>query len=304
MEASRIGKGGSLAASIARKVERVFSRLGSYPYFNPGDLEEFGYYRHHFLEALEQIDMRIAAKQLAPVELSGFPRETHFKDFRLNAALFIGSFDPFQMTHLATALRYLANPRSTGNVVFVIPEGGRSSLKPNRSDYAYRLDILNRQLSGVFEPLVVPLDIGKDVDTLDIVRNFLSLFPGAKIEITHLVGSDVIPYAARLMPEDLKAWGEAARSLDVDFNYRIYMVRRREAQGAIQAIKTIRALGVRVDVDRRIVEAPSSTDFRERGAFTIVFPTEQALSHLEILFRYNLNKPWMAAGKDRTESSP
>jgi hypothetical protein len=46
-------------------------------------------------------------------------------------------------------------------------------------------------------------------------------------------------------------------------------------------------------VDRHIVGAPSSTDFRERGAFTIVFPTDDILSHLEVLFRYSLNRPWM-----------
>lgn len=293
MEASRTGKSGSLTASISRKVERVFSRLGEHRYFTEHDLEEFGYYRRHFLEALSGIEERIASGKLSPLDLSGFPREVRFSGYKLSVGLFIGSFDPFQMTHLATALRYLADPRSTGDAVFVIPEGGRSSLKPDRSDYEYRLDIVNRQLKGIFEPLIVPLDLGRDSDTLKIVQDFMALFPGAKIDITHIIGSDVAPFAAKLMEGDLKAWGESARALDVDFAYRMYVMKRRRERASAPAIKAIRDLGVPLVVDRHSIEAPSSTDFREQGAFTIVFPTDEILSHLEVLFRYSLNKPWM-----------
>jgi hypothetical protein len=293
MEASRTGRSGSLTASISRKVERVFSRLGEHRYFTEHDLEEFGYYRRHFLEALTGIEERISSGLLAPLDLSGFPREVRFSGYKLSVGLFIGSFDPFQMTHLATALRYLANPKSTGNAVFVIPEGGESSLKPDRSDYDYRLDILSRQLKGIFEPLIVPLDMGRDADTLKIVQDFMALFPGAKIDITHIIGSDVAPFAAKLMEGDLIAWGEASRELDVDFTYQMYVMQRRRERSSGPAIKAIKSLGVTVEVDRHSIEAPSSTDFRERGAFTIVFPTDEILSHLEVLFRYSLNKPWM-----------
>lgn len=293
MEASRTGRSGSLTASIARKVERVFSRLGDHPYFTTHDLDEFGYYRRHFLDALTGIEDRIASGGLVPLDLSGFPREVRFSGYKLSVALFIGSFDPFQMTHLATALSYLANPKASGNAVFIVPEGGSSTLKPNRSDYDYRLDILSRQLKGIFEPLVVPLDMGREADTLKIVQDFMALFPGAKIDITHIIGSDVAPFAAKLMEGDLKAWGEASRRLDVDFRYGLYVVRRRDSRSADGAIAAIRALGVPVEFDLNVIEAPSSTDFRERGAFTIVFPTDEVLSHLEVLFRYGLNKPWM-----------
>ncbi len=312
MEASRTGRSGSLTASIARKVERVFARLGEYPYFTPHDLDEFGYYRAHFLEALSGIEERIASGSLSPLDLSGFPREVRFSEYKLSVGLFIGSFDPFQMTHLATALRYLANPKSAGNAVFIVPEGGKSRLKPNRSDYDYRLDILTRQLKGIFEPLVVPLDMGRDADTLQIIERFMALFPGARIDITHIIGSDTAPFAAKLMEGDLKSWGEASKRLDVDFTYRMYIVRRYHDRSAVPAIRSIRSMGVRVDVDRHIIGAPSSTDFRERGAFTIVFPTEDILSHLEVLFRYSLNKPWMqreegpppARGKGKAKGKP
>src|SRR5512133_2085904 len=120
MEASRTGKSGSLTASIARKVERVFSRLSEHPYFSQHDLDEFGYYRRHFLEALSGIEARIASGSLVPLDLSGFPREVRFEGYKLSVGLFIGSFDPFQMTHLATALNYLANPKSSGNAIFVV----------------------------------------------------------------------------------------------------------------------------------------------------------------------------------------
>ncbi len=304
MEGARNGKGVSLASSIARRVERIFARLGDYPYFTPHDLEEFVYYHRHFRDCLAAIDERIRSGDLRPMDLRNFPRETRLPDYHLRAALFMGSFDPFQMTHLATALRFLASPEARADVVFVIPEGGASALKPNRSEYQYRLDILNRQIKGIFEPLVAPLDLGEGTDTLGIVNRFMGLFPGSSLEITHLLGSDVLPIAAGFMEADLREWRAEARRLDVRMEYRMHVVRRLRTEGAVKALRSLRAKGIQVTFDRRLIDYPSSTDFREAGAFTIVFPTDDMLSHLEVLFRYNLNRPWMRPGGAASGTAP
>ncbi len=301
MEACRVVTSGTLAASIERKVEQIFARLGDYPFLTPEISKEFGYYRKHFIKALHRIDAKIARGGLRPLSQEGFPYCRFAPGSQLRIALFIGSFDPFQMTHLSTALHFLASPASTADAILVIPEGGTSSLKPNRSEHSYRLDILNRQLLGVFEPLVIPMDMGAEADTLRIIESFIARYPRSQMEVTHLIGSDVAPYAARLMEEDLRVWNASAKANEVDFNYRMFMVRRSGSSVAAAALKTIRGLGVKVQEDRHIVIAPSSTDFRERGAFTIVFPTESMLSHLEILFRYRLNKPWMQEGDEGAE---
>jgi hypothetical protein len=39
--------------------------------------------------------------------------------------------------------------------------------------------------------------------------------------------------------------------------------------------------------------SPSSTDFRSSRHITIVFPTAEVLSRLELLFRYGMNRSWM-----------
>jgi len=57
----------------------------------------------------------------------------------------------------------------------------------------------------------------------------------------------------------------------------------------------VRALGCRYAVDDRILASPSSTDFRASRHVTIVFPTDEVLSRLELLFRYGMNQSWMFA---------
>ncbi len=282
-----------VARQAARNVEKVFKRLETYPFFKPADLMEFGQYRRMFLDSLSAIEERIVEGKLEPLDLQGFPERVCLTGDSIEVALYIGSFDPFQMTHLATSLRYLASPASIGRVVFVVPEGAWSSSKPNRSDYAYRYDILSRQLRGAFTSLVEPLDIGKDADTIEIVRRFMGFFIGRKVGVTHLVGSDVFPLAMGYMRQDLDAWNRAARQFDVDFTYRIHVVPRSRTEPIAPHLETARQLGVNVTVDTGgEIVAPSSTDFREHGAFTIAFPTPAMLKHLEVLFRYNLHKSW------------
>jgi hypothetical protein len=294
MDSARKAQAQAVAQHLSRKVERVFSRLPDFPFFSDQDRQEFTYYRRYFHHSIDRIGSRLQSGELTPLDLTDFPRVVRMQGYRIQAALFIGSFDPFQMTHLATALRYLSHPKARGNVVFVVPEGGVSASKPNRSEYRYRFEILSHQLKGIFDPLIVPLDIGEGADTIEIVRRFMALFAGGTVDLTHILGSDVFPYAVRLYPEDLAAWKKAALELNVDFSYRCFVSRRPGAGPAQPHAKKARALGVPVDIDARIVDAPSSTDFRERRAFTIAFPTDAMLKHMEILFRYNLNRSWIS----------
>lgn len=280
---------------VARAMERtgeVFDRLGAYSYLSALDRGDFSYYRSFYLDSLLEIDGRISRGELVPVDLSDFPQVVRFPSYEIKAALFIGSFDPFQMTHLATALRYLASAGAEAPVVFVVPEGHDNPSKPRKSDYRYRFDLLSAQVSGVFDPLIVPLDIGEGADTIGIVRRFIALFPGARVTMTHLLGSDVLPVAASWLPVDLAAWREEAETRRVDFSYRAFVVRREGAQDPEPHVRTIQSLGLPIHVDDRPIGAPSSSDFRENRAFTIVFPTESVIRHVEVLFRYNLNRPW------------
>ncbi|HPG87822.1 MAG TPA: hypothetical protein PLQ29_14090, partial [Spirochaetales bacterium] len=235
---------------------------------------------------------------LEPVDLSDFPQVIRFPRYEIRAALFIGSFDPFQMTHLATALRFLASAAAGAPVVFVVPEGHDNPRKPRKSDYRYRYELLSMQVAGVFDPLIVPLDIGEGADTIGIVRRFIAMFPGARVSMTHLLGSDTLPFAASMLPEDLNAWRQESERRRVDFTYEAFVVTREGSPVSASDVEAIRSRGLPIQVDDEPIGTPSSTDFRENRAFSIVFPTESVIRHMEVLFRYNLNKPWSVCGLD------
>lgn len=280
------------------RTDEVFDRLGAYSYLTTLDKSDFFYYRSFYLDSLHEIDEKIVQGRLVPVDLSDFPQVVRFPGYEINAALFIGSFDPFQMTHLATALRYLASSATSSPVVFVVPEGHDNPSKPRKSDYRYRYELLEMQVLGVFDPLIVPLDIGEGADTIEIVRRFIAMFPGARVSMTHLLGSDVFPIAASWLPIDMKAWRDEAEKRRVDFSYRAFVVRRDGCPMDEKDIDTVKVLDLPIHVDDKPIGAPSSTDFRENRAFSIVFPTESVIRHVEVLFRYNLNKPWNVCSLD------
>lgn len=277
---------------ILNRVRNVFGNLDSYSCLDQTDRGEFSYYHRLYEEALFAIDDRILSGALEPVDLEGFPQVLAFPRYEIRVALFIGSFDPFQMTHLAATLRYLACPQATAPLVFVIPEGHQAPDKPRRSEYLYRYKMITRQIQGVFQPLVYPLDIGEGADTIEIIRRFISRFPGARVSVTHLVGSDVFPYALRLLPEDMKVWRDEAKFRGVNFSYDYFVIPRGEDESWRTEVRKARAEGVDVRFDDRGIGTPSSTDFRSNQIFSIVFPTEAVMRHVEVLFRYDLNKPW------------
>jgi len=283
------------------KTAAVFDRLGAYSYLSALDRHGFAYYRELYEDALLRIDRRIIHGKLEPVDLRDFPQVVRFPRYDIRAALFIGSFDPFQMTHLAMALRYLASDSARAPVVFVVPEGYDNPQKPAKSDYTYRCELLGMQTLGVFDPLIAPLDIGEGADTIEIVRRFIRLFPGASMHLTHILGSDALPYAARLLPQDMAAWKEEAALRNVGFSYDAFVVKREGAPDISSHVQSIREQGHEVVVDEREILTPSSTDFREHHAFSIVFPTESVIRHMEVLFRYNLNRPWGVCGLDDTK---
>ncbi|HSV56703.1 MAG TPA: hypothetical protein VLH39_06290 [Magnetospirillaceae bacterium] len=277
---------------ILARVRGVFGSLDSYSCLDQRDRQEFSYYQALYEDAILSIDERIARKALEPVDLRGFPQILSFPHYDIRAALFIGSFDPFQMTHLAAALRYLASAEASAPVVFVVAEGHDSLDKPRRSEYHYRQQLVRWQIEPVFQPLLYPLDIGEGADTIEIVRRFISRFPGASVRVTHLVGSDVLPYAIRMLPADMEAWETEARFQGVNFNYDLFVLQRGPDESWKASARDAEAAGVKVRWDGRNIGTPSSTDFRSNQAFSIVFPTRTVMRHVEVLFRYDLNKPW------------
>jgi len=275
---------------VARKVARIFIRLDSYPYIAERERGEFRYYRALFLDALAGMERRAEAGELRLPGPGTFP--ACLPEGRVSLGLYIGSFDPFQMTNLAAVLRFLSEPGTGVSLVLVVPEGARSKAKPRRSEYRYRFDIMAKQLRGVFDPFVCPADLGEGEDTIGIGRRLIAALAGRSVELAHLVGSDILPNMARLIPDDLVWWNAEAAVHNVEFSYRVRALARRGAPDPTPSIEAIRAQGIPVDIDPRPIDLPSSTDFRRGGAFTIVFPTPAVIKHLEVVFRYSLDKPW------------
>ena len=278
---------------VARRMRRVFSALDSRPYLGEEERGEFRFYHGLFEKELALIEAKVRSGRLRPIDLEGFPQVLNYPAYTARIGIFIGSFDPFQMTHLGAALRFLASERSEVDLVFVVPEGSGNPAKPNKSEYAFRYELLRLQIEGIFSPFVVPLDIGAGADTIGIVERLIDLHPGATLQLTHLLGSDSLPVATRLLPADLAAWRARAQDRGVRFDHGIHVEMRSAGDPVEPYASEIRQMGSRFQADEAVVSAPSSTDFRKARNITIVFPTEAVLSRLELLFRYGMNRAWM-----------
>jgi len=277
---------------VSRRLYRIFDSLDSLPYIGESELDDFLYFRSLFDDSLERMDRKARDGRLHPLDLRGFPQDLRYPGLSARVGIFIGSFDPFQMTHLAMALRFLASDASEADALFVVPEGSADRRKPLKTEYRFRFEILSRQIAGVLEPFVVPLDIGEGADTIEIVRRLIGLHAGANLRLTHLLGSDVLPIAVGLLPDDLEAWGEAARRSRVTLDFSIHAIRRDSRASLRTLVEAVRGFGVRMVVDREVIGTPSSSAFRTEGAISLVLPTEAVLSRLELLFRYGMSRPW------------
>lgn len=294
----------SLIDRIARKVRRVFSELDSRPYLGEAECLEFRYYFGLFMAELSRIDEKVRLGRLNLIDLSDFPRARHYPGNVARVGIFIGSFDPFQMTHLAAALRFLSSDESDSDLVFIVPEGRENPLKPKKSEYRFRYELLRLQVESIFSPLVVPLDVGAGADTISVVERLIDLHPGMRLQLTHVLGSDTLPIATRLLPADLAAWKTRAELRGVELEHGIHVELRKPEDPVEPFATVVKNLGSRFSLDRRIVGTPSSTDFRDSRNITIVFPTSAVLGRLELLFRYGMNRAWMGARSASPDSSP
>jgi len=62
------------------------------------------------------------------------------------------------------------------------------------------------QTEGIFDPFIKVLDLGLQADTIEIVRRFIGMHSGLALELTHLIGSDVLPIAVRCIAHDMSTW--------------------------------------------------------------------------------------------------
>jgi len=277
---------------LARRLKKIFESLPLLGYLGSPELLDYSYYEHMIVKALYDIDEKAKNGFIKPLDTRDYPKIVRYPNGIARVALYIGSFDPFQLTHLTIALRLLASPHNNSDILIIVPEGSASPDKPQKTEYGFRYQIAKMQLAGLFEPFILPLDIGANADTIEIVRRFIAMHTGMKLELTHLIGSDVLPVASRFIEEDLKIWKKQAVQSGVDFSHSIH-VARREAKGRIGCyLGHIRRMNVPVYFDRRVVGTPSSTDFRQNRAITLVLPTESIRDKLEIVFRYNMNQAW------------
>ncbi len=304
-----------LVMRVARRVHRVFADLDARPFLGEDARDEFRRYAALFEDSLSRIDAKVSSGRLAPLPPPRAGRQFRGHSATLRIGVFIGSFDPFQMTHLAAALQFLASDRSTSDIVLVVPEGAPDPRKPRKTDYEFRFELLRLQLEGVFSPLIAPLDIGAGADTIGIVERIIALSAGRRLELTHLLGSDALALALRYLDADIASWRAAATRHGVDFHCGAFVVpraelryandsetvqrslRRREAELA-RAANVYASRGLSFAVDEKSLAMPSSTDFRTRGALTIVFPADAVLARLELLFRYAMNRPWAVRPED------
>lgn len=277
---------------LAKRLKKIFESLPHLGYLGPSELKDYSYYERLIIQALFDIDEKARQGAIQPLDTRDYPKIVRYPGGVARVAMYIGSFDPFQLTHLTIALRMLASPANHSDIVIIVPEGSANPDKPRKTDYPFRFQIARMQLANLFEPFILPLDIGANADTIEIVRRFIAMHTGMRLELTHLIGSDVLPIAAKFIEEDLAIWRKQAAVSGVDFDHAVH-VNRREAGGSLAPyLARIRAQGSPVHLDRCVVGTPSSTDFRERRAITLVLPTESIRDKLEIVFRYNMNQTW------------
>ena len=277
---------------LARRLKKIFESLPHLGYLGPLELSDYSYYETLIVKALYDIDEKARRGDIQPLDTRDYPKIVRYPGGVARVAIYIGSFDPFQLTHLTIALRLLASPNNHSDIVIIVPEGSPNPGKPQKTDYAFRYQIAKMQLAGLFDPFILPLDLGANADTIEIVRRFIAMHTGMRLDLTHLIGSDVLPVASRFMEEDLSIWKRQAAQSGVEFSHSMHVARREIAGQNGPYLRHIRKLNVPVHFERSIVGTPSSTDFRENRAITLVLPTESIRDKLEIVFRYNMNQPW------------
>lgn len=277
---------------LAKRLKKIFESLPHLGYLGKGELRDYAYYEHHIVQALFDLDAKVSRGEILPLDTRDYPKIVRYPGGVARVALYIGSFDPFQLTHLTIALRLLASKNNRSDILIVVPEGAQNKDKPQKTDYSFRYQITKMQLAGLFEPFILPLDIGANADTIEIVRRFVAMHTGMRLELTHLIGSDVLSIATDYLAEDLRVWRRQASLSGVEFSHAIHVARRSVRGSCAAYFKRIRDMGVPVTMEKRVVGTPSSTDFRENRAITLVLPTEGIMDKLEVLFRYNLNQPW------------
>jgi len=277
---------------LAKRLKKIFESLPHLGYIGPLELKDYSYYEHLIVQALYDIDEKARKGEMHPLDTRDYPKIVRYPNGVARVAMYIGSFDPFQLTHLTIALRLLASPHNGSDIMIVVPEGSSNPGKPQKTDYPFRFQIAKMQLAGLFEPFILPLDLGNDADTIEIIRRFIAMHTGMKLELTHLIGSDVLPIAARFIEEDLSVWRKQASLSGVEFSHSVYVARRNAKGESAPYLKQIRDQGIAVHFDRSVVGTPSSTDFRRNRAITLFLPTESIRDKLEIIFRYNMNQPW------------
>jgi len=277
---------------LAKRLKKTFESLPLLGYLGLSELKDYSYYERLIVKALLDVDEKASRGDLRPLDTRDYPKILRYPNGIARVAMYIGSFDPFQLTHLTIALRLLASPSNNSDILIVVPEGSPNPGKLQKTDYSFRFQIAKMQLAGIFEPFIIPLDLGNNADTIEIVRRFIAMHTGMRLELTHLIGSDVLPVASRFMEEDLSIWRRQAALSGVEFSHSIHVARRTGKGKSAPHLDHIRKQGVPVHFERSIVGTPSSTDFRENRAITLVLPTESIRDKLEIVFRYNMNQPW------------
>ena len=277
---------------VGRKLKRIFDQNASSDYFTSDEIRDYSYYERLLLQELEGMDRKISKGKLKPSHIAEYPRVIHTDEGKIRACIYIGSFDPFQLTHLTVAMRFLASDLSNSDFVIIVPEGSPDTAKPLKTDYAFRYSIAKMQIEGIFDSFIKVLDLGTQADTIEIIRRFIAMHSGFTLELTHLIGSDSLPIAASLISQDMRIWRKEAQESKVDYHHSLYVIQRGDVPEIRPYLEAFEEEGIQVVIDPFSVEAPSSSDFRTKQAYTIVLPTNSIREKMEIIFRYHMHKTW------------
>jgi len=269
--------------AVGRKLKRIFDQNASTEYFSREEIRDYSYYENLLIQGLEGIDRRMESGALSPRNCRTTRESFAPTTAKVRACIYIGSFDPFQLTHLAVAVRFLASELSNSTLSLWC-RGLPDPAKPLKTDYAFAFRLPNCR-SRHLRPLhqgARPRHAGRyDRDCEEVHRDAQRAH--ARIDASHRVGR---PAGRRaLYCAGHVDWRKEAQESGVHYLHSTHVVQRGEEAVDPSYFDAIKNEGANAVLDTSIVATPSSTDFRTRQAFTIVLPTSSIRDKMEIIFR-------------------
>lgn len=281
---------------IRGNVQNVFEELRTNSEFNflsSADIAEISQFKDTIIDLLSEIQTKVLNGKMRPwidFDISDSSSSTSpltgAAGEKVHLAIFPGTFDPFHMGHLVAMLKHLADPNNTSDFVVTIPNSDRE-VKANPSDpyknpFSWRYRLMMEVLKD-FHPIIRLSDIGKSYRTREYFIRLLNKNIHHKIEITHVMGSDVLH---RITGKPIQETLTSMKVLHDKIKYQIQVYQRKDEELSEEEIDTfMRENKVKVIVGHdNHADRFSSTSFRKKGELNIFYPT--TLKNFAVFFMY------------------